>query len=281
MCLSKLRLALVALLASVAVRAPLVVANGRGLLDAGDNVDSTTAVLPQLALQVVATTPLELIASSPSTDAPIVDVEGSQPIQAIFSRPVIALGEDGSAPAQQPFQLSCNNYPSSGDGTQLQLGKFRWVTTFVARFDPDGEWPTDLDLDFSWNSNVTSWDGADLQEDNLQVRQACRLRVAANRHFASCGFAASAHLSLSLDQMQTDYAWKLYPHACAGSRFAHKLAVVDSFRCVLRWPPKTQQMVPGRHSGAALWKCLRMVRTACSHIGAHCAVLVSGWSELY
>ena len=193
MCLSKLRLALVALLASVAISAPLVVAR-RGLLDAGDsdNVDNTTAVLPQLALRVVATTPLELTTSSPSTDAPIVDVEGSQPIQAIFSRPVIALGEDGSAPAQQPFQLSCNNCPASGNGTQLQLGKFRWVTTFVARFDPHGEWPTDLDLDFSWNSNVTSWDGADLQEDNLQVRQDCRLCVAANRHFAACGVAASA-----------------------------------------------------------------------------------------
>ncbi len=38
-------------------------------------------------------------------------------------------------------------------------GKVRWVTTTIARFDPDVDWPTDLDCSFKWNKGLTSYDG--------------------------------------------------------------------------------------------------------------------------
>ena len=54
----------------------------------------------------------------------------------------------GATLLQWPFSLSCP-----------QPGKFRWVTTSIARFDPDEDWPTDLDCTLAWDRGLASWDG--------------------------------------------------------------------------------------------------------------------------
>jgi hypothetical protein len=38
-------------------------------------------------------------------------------------------------------------------------GKSRWVTTSIARFDPDLDWPTDLDCQLVWSAQLISYDG--------------------------------------------------------------------------------------------------------------------------
>jgi hypothetical protein len=38
-------------------------------------------------------------------------------------------------------------------------GQLRWATTYIARFDPDVAWPTDLDFNLIWNTNLTTYDG--------------------------------------------------------------------------------------------------------------------------
>ncbi len=72
--------------------------------------------------------------------------------QAVFSRPVIALGGDWGVkelpPQLVPFTLTC--------GTP---GRLRWVTTNIARFDPSVDWPTDLDCQFKWNTGLKGFDG--------------------------------------------------------------------------------------------------------------------------
>ncbi|GIL86136.1 hypothetical protein Vretimale_13856 [Volvox reticuliferus] len=103
----------------------------------------------QLPLRLVVTTPEELAGNSGTTM-----VYGRQALTAVFSRPVIALGSDFGQPrAQQklPFSLSCP-----------MPGKFRWVTTSIARFDPDVDWPTDLDCNLNWATALTTYDGAQL-----------------------------------------------------------------------------------------------------------------------
>jgi hypothetical protein len=51
--------------------------------------------------------------------------------------------------AQVPFTLACG-----------VPGRFRWVTTFIARFDPSIPWPPDLQCALKWNTRLTSYDGA-------------------------------------------------------------------------------------------------------------------------
>lgn len=42
-------------------------------------------------------------------------------------------------------------------------GRFRWVTTYIARWDPDGSWPLDSELTLQWNKNLKTHDGNLLQ----------------------------------------------------------------------------------------------------------------------
>ncbi len=55
----------------------------------------------------------------------------------------------GVYPLQVPFTVNCP-----------VPGRFRWVTTNIARWDPSIEWPTDLDCTFEWNTALKSFDGA-------------------------------------------------------------------------------------------------------------------------
>ncbi|GLI68405.1 hypothetical protein VaNZ11_012792 [Volvox africanus] len=107
----------------------------------------------QLPLKILLSTPTDIIKAGPQAN---VSVDGRQAITAVFSRPVIALGSDfGLDPANHsmlPFSLSCP-----------VPGRFRWVTTSIARFDPDVDWPTDLDCTLNWVTTLTAYDGASLE----------------------------------------------------------------------------------------------------------------------
>ncbi|KAF8063719.1 hypothetical protein HT031_003574 [Scenedesmus sp. PABB004] len=143
-----------------------------------------------LPLRVVATTPTELGVHRPG--APPVQLQGRQALtvrgaaargaacaagqgwsgtaraaprtharraaaQAVFSRPVIALGSDFGSdsalpPSLVPFSLTCGSVP----------GRLRWVTTSIARWDPAIDWPTDLDCALAWNAALETFDGAPL-----------------------------------------------------------------------------------------------------------------------
>ncbi|KAJ9521696.1 hypothetical protein QJQ45_015384, partial [Haematococcus lacustris] len=56
--------------------------------------------------------------------------------------------------------MSC---PSS---SKSPPGRFRWVTTTIARWDPDQDWPSDLDCTLLLNTSLTTYDGVPL---NLTV----------------------------------------------------------------------------------------------------------------
>ncbi|KAG2434208.1 hypothetical protein HXX76_007934 [Chlamydomonas incerta] len=110
-----------------------------------------------LPLRVVLTAPMELAAPRGSDGSGSVTVSGRQALTAVFTRPVIALGSDFGLSAQQadqlaPFRLSC-----------AVPGKARWVTTAIYRYDPDVDWPTDLDCELAWNTQLSSYDGVPLQ----------------------------------------------------------------------------------------------------------------------
>jgi hypothetical protein len=98
--------------------------------------------------------PLRVLAITPNGEAPV--LRGSDAITVTFSRAVIALGADfgpGALPAElTPFTLT-------GAGAAVE-GRLRWVTTFSARFDPAGEWPTDLDFDQTLDSGKKRNPGA-------------------------------------------------------------------------------------------------------------------------
>lgn len=38
-------------------------------------------------------------------------------------------------------------------------GRFRWVTTYIARWDPIGGWPLDSKIRFVWNKDLKTHDG--------------------------------------------------------------------------------------------------------------------------
>ena len=47
-------------------------------------------------------------------------------------------------------------------GLGLALGKLRWVTTYILRFDPDHEWPNDLNCTVQVNPMLRAYDGTPL-----------------------------------------------------------------------------------------------------------------------
>eukprot|EP01023_Acetabularia_acetabulum_P050786 TRINITY_DN5527_c0_g1_i3.p1 TRINITY_DN5527_c0_g1~~TRINITY_DN5527_c0_g1_i3.p1 ORF type:complete len:2117 (+),score=423.13 TRINITY_DN5527_c0_g1_i3:248-6598(+) len=117
--------------------------------------------------------PLELVSASPF-DINVIEsrtgfgeLSGSDSLQAVFSRPVVALGSDFGQEAlpldKVPFTLS-----------QDIPGRLYWVTSYIARFDLEGnEWPFDLDLTLTWNTELTTYDGVKVKwsdDQNLSVQ---------------------------------------------------------------------------------------------------------------
>ena len=80
------------------------------------------------------------------------ELAGREAITLTFSHAVIALGSDFSAgplPKElTPFEM-----------TPPVAGRVRWVTTSVVRFDPEGEWPPELELVLSLKPGLSTFDG--------------------------------------------------------------------------------------------------------------------------
>ncbi|KAF2074368.1 hypothetical protein CYY_004343 [Polysphondylium violaceum] len=66
-------------------------------------------------------------------------LDNNQPIIVTFDKAVIKLGEISHF---FPFQLKCNTM-------EPIVGNYRWVTTFIARFDVQHTWPSDLNCTFT------------------------------------------------------------------------------------------------------------------------------------
>lgn len=116
---------------------------------------AASSLLSDLPLEVVSATPTVLLSPTFET-IPIVEEIF---LQVVFSRAVIPLGSDGGNTV--PFTVA-----------PAEAGRFRWLNSYIARFEPAGlSWPTDLQLTFTWNRDLVSFDGVELQgTELLQVR---------------------------------------------------------------------------------------------------------------
>ncbi|GMH44595.1 hypothetical protein BSKO_12547 [Bryopsis sp. KO-2023] len=107
----------------------------------------------ELPLKVRVTTPSNL---ADGTER--LAVQDQQALTVVFSRSVIALGQDfgvTSLPDDKvPFLLE-----------PAVPGRFRWVTTYTARWDPDGSWPLDSEVKFTFNKKLTTYDGILFQSE--------------------------------------------------------------------------------------------------------------------
>lgn len=122
--------------------------------------------------------PLEvmtILPESPSGTATLLD--SSSALTVVFSRPVLPLGfpfddtDPVLADKYRPFYLvdtaslnaSLTTFHHAGHAHLLTLGSYRWITTYIARFDPDnGVWPSDLAFSLLVNPNLTTFDGFQL-----------------------------------------------------------------------------------------------------------------------
>ncbi|EOD42089.1 hypothetical protein EMIHUDRAFT_194798 [Emiliania huxleyi CCMP1516] len=106
---------------------------------------------PAESMRVAAFTPSASSAAVGAT-TPTVKLLGVQPLTMTFTHAVIALGSDWG-PGQLPESL--NPFLLSPP----VAGSVRWVTTSIARFDPDERWPTDLHLSVGVKPGLTSYEG--------------------------------------------------------------------------------------------------------------------------
>jgi len=112
-------------------------------------------------LRVLQITPSFGDLSAASGSTPFV-LQGADAITVVFNRAVVALGADWG----KDLSPSAANgaAPFSFVGLERAVpGKLRWVTTSIARFDPDGDWPTDLRFSVAVDG-VTTHDGSRLAQ---------------------------------------------------------------------------------------------------------------------
>ncbi|GLI63593.1 hypothetical protein VaNZ11_006598 [Volvox africanus] len=118
---------------------------------------ATRSIMGSLPLNITVTSPVGLALGWNAW------VSNLQDITVVFSRPVIALGQDfendGNVKKVVPFRLSCN-WP----------GKLRWVTTSIARYDPSEPWPSNLQCFVLWNTALKTFDGVPLQLGSIPVK---------------------------------------------------------------------------------------------------------------
>jgi hypothetical protein len=143
---------------------------------------ATAAFMPDLPLEVLSLTPVSrrsyhmLCCQTHLRHALVLQearstLSGRDAITVTFSRAVIALGSDFAN------ELPSDKLPFLFGGTITVPGKFRWVTTFSARFDPDEDWPTDLSLDVQVNPALSSWDGVTVQSTEIRQFSTPRLTM--------------------------------------------------------------------------------------------------------
>jgi hypothetical protein len=104
------------------------------------------------SVSVLALTPSTDSASASENDKGPVTLAGREAITMSFSQAIIALGSD-FAPGELPSELTPFRLKPS------VAGKLRWVTTSIARFDADTEWPPDLEITLTLNPELRSFDG--------------------------------------------------------------------------------------------------------------------------
>jgi len=117
----------------------------------------------EMPLRVVAVTPSTAqVELDPNSRPSSVLLRGRDAITVTFSRPVIALGSDWgpdeALPATMvPFYLAgC-----------LVSGKIRWVTTYIARFDPDIDWPAAVSFQLTLSGALMTYDGHKVPASDL------------------------------------------------------------------------------------------------------------------
>ncbi|GAM21623.1 hypothetical protein SAMD00019534_047980 [Acytostelium subglobosum LB1] len=124
----------------------------------------TIVVNPNMTLSSL---PFKVISILPSAEDPTTPYElsgGNSPITVIFNRPVIAIGTEDldHQDVSSFFKLRCNSAVPVD-------GRYRWVTTSIARFDVNGAWPTDLNCTFTVDPAAKTYDGASLSETPTPV----------------------------------------------------------------------------------------------------------------
>ena len=95
---------------------------------------------------------------------------GRTAITVVFSRPVIPIGsnyagsaEDAATHANGLSPLHWQCVPDTHMSARPPVpGKLRWVTTYILRFDPDGDWPNDLNCTLRVNPRLEAFDGTPL-----------------------------------------------------------------------------------------------------------------------
>ncbi|KAJ1624512.1 hypothetical protein T492DRAFT_1147907, partial [Pavlovales sp. CCMP2436] len=115
------------------------------------------AFLPALPLNVTSVLPGPARGVRDDEDAR--PLRGRDAITVVFSRAVIALGADFDA-SPPAFTLAPAHVP----------GRFRWVTTAIARFDPSVDWPPELTVEVAPLAGLTSFDGTRLGSSAQPVR---------------------------------------------------------------------------------------------------------------
>lgn len=95
--------------------------------------------------------PLKVVSITPEAG----QLYGTQPLTVVFSRPLVALGDDITSP---PFFLRAKQ------GEFAVPSKVRLVTTYIVRLDPDVPWPPNLQLELLLNRDLTTFDGVRLAE---------------------------------------------------------------------------------------------------------------------
>ena len=112
----------------------------------------------------------ELVNILPNQDNGPVVLHKNAAITLIFSRPIIELGSDWGKDKNYnifTFEAPMGDKSSANSCTDAALiGKGRWVTTSIYRFDPnvDHGWPTNLDCVLNLNEDLVTYDGIKITE---------------------------------------------------------------------------------------------------------------------
>lgn len=96
-------------------------------------------------------------------------LSGQTAITIIFNRPVIALGSDWLASEDDSILNPAWFVDSSNQVVDIP-GKFRWVSTWTVRFDPDYSWGSDLQISLVVNPQLMTYDGIPLDVKSVPTR---------------------------------------------------------------------------------------------------------------
>jgi hypothetical protein len=111
-------------------------------------------------------------------------LRGRDALTVVFSRSVIAMGSDFGASSPSILGVLPNKehaiasnlpfYVTSNGALKAVPGKLRWVTTYIARFDPDIDWPLDLKFELVVNPTLTAWDSTRLTSSDSNSARSIR-----------------------------------------------------------------------------------------------------------